>query len=335
MSFEDKPMLDAQPQKIDGKLDEDSGKTPESISNSVACNHAGMLELASAIAAAAARDARENGWNGDWLILLQALAQLTERQAHEGDPAPIFTAERLRQEIASIVGAPEAQWWLEESDNARKKFANAWKALTSDIERLSSNLEGRAHKNNVPAMVGLASATKLGTSNAMGYGLTLIELQLPQHDASSGTPAASPLPQEALSIQYQEEMEVYPIPGIKRPLRISLPGYRAMVVALLLGGMLGWCVYPFYRLVEDKIIPAPAWLELTVPLGHVLVLRLEGEERVLRMVRYTAKCPICGGNVSIEPGRRAHRGRLVGECARNPVEHVFSFDFITRLGRLL
>ena len=237
---------------------------------------------------------------------------------------------------------------------------------------MSENIKGRAHKNNVPAMVGLAPATKLGTSNAMGYGLTMIELQLPRHDAPSGTPAVSALPQEALSIQYQEEMEVYPIPSIKRPLRISLPGLRATVVtlpvlafifvggflvwfvlmlwvsdadartifrgtvvALLLGGMLGWCVYPFYRLVEDKIIPAPAWLELTVPLGHVLVLRLEGEERVLRMVRYTAKCPICGGNVSIEPGRRAHRGRLVGECARNPVEHVFSFDFITRLGRLL
>lgn len=371
MSVEDRPMLDVQPQKIDGRLDEDSGGTPENVLDSVICDQAATLESASAIAAAAARDARSNGWNGDWLLLLQALAQLTEDQAHEGDPAPIFTAERLRQEVASIVGAPEAQWWLEESDNARKKFANAWKALSSDIERLTLNLEGRAQKKNVPARVGLAPATKLGTSNAMGYGLTLIELALPKRNAPLRTPAISPPAQEALSIQYQEEMEVYPIPGIKRPLRISLPGYRAMVVALplvaflligglllwfllmlwvsdadvrtifrgtvvalLIAGMVGWCAYPFYRLIKDKIIPAPSLLELTLPLGHVLVLRHEENDRVLRMVRYTAKCPICEGSVSIEPGRRAHRGRLVGECARNPVEHVFSFDFVTRLGQL-
>lgn len=370
MSVEDKPMLDVQPQKIDGRLDEDSGRTPETDVESGTYSQAVMLSEASEIAAEAASDARANGWNGDWLLLLQALAQLTEQQAREGDPAPIFTAERLRQEVANIVGAPESQWWLEESDNARKKFANAWKALSSDIERLSENLKGRAYKNNVPGMVTLAPASKLGTSNAVGYGLAVLELTQPQRANRPTIVPTAPPTQDALSIEYQEEMEVYPIPGIKRPVRISLPGFRAIVialpviaflltlgfliwfvlmlwisdaeartifkgtvVALLVGGMFGWCVYPFYRLVEDKIIPAPATLQLTLPLGHALVLRQEGDDRVLRMVRYTAKCPVCGGNVGIEPGRRQHRGRLVGQCSRNPIEHVFSFDFVKRVGR--
>jgi len=63
--------------------------------------------------------------------------------------------------------------------------------------------------------------------------------------------------------------------------------------------------------------------------GYEAVLRREGDDL---MLRYTARCPICDGEVTIEKGRRQHRGRLVGECGRNPVEHVFSFDFITCKG---
>ena len=93
-------------------------------------------------------------------------------------------------------------------------------------------------------------------------------------------------------------------------------------------GLLAWICHPFYTLLNDRIVRAPTFLEATLPLGHVLVLRREGDNRVLRMLRYTARCPICDGEITIEKGRRQHRGRLVGECARNPVEHVFSFDFI-------
>lgn len=66
-----------------------------------------------------------------------------------------------------------------------------------------------------------------------------------------------------------------------------------------------------------------------------MVIRQEGEDRVLRMIRYTATCPEFEDKITIEKGRRRHRGRLVGECGRNPVEHVFSFDFITRKGERL
>jgi hypothetical protein len=158
----------------------------------------------------------------------------------------------------------------------------------------------------------------------------------------------------------------------KRPLRLSLPGWRAALVAaplavsliivgllswfllalwlsdlpvraltqwtILVGivaGILAWICHPFHVLINDRIVRAPTFLEATLPLGHVLVLRREGADRVLRMVRYTAKCPICAGDITIEKGRRQHRGRLVGECGRNPVEHVFSFDFITGKGARL
>jgi hypothetical protein len=93
--------------------------------------------------------------------------------------------------------------------------------------------------------------------------------------------------------------------------------------------------HPFLTLIHDRIARAPTFFEATPPLRHALVIRQEGEDRVLRMIRYTATCPEFEDKITIDKGRRRHRGRLVGEYGRNPVEHVFSFDFITRKGERL
>lgn len=368
-------MLDAEPQTNEGRPWEDSGRIPEDADSEDVFEKARLLACAAEVGAEAARICRESGWKGDWLALLQALCGLTARQAAAGDPSPSFTAERLREEIATIVGAPDAQWWSEESDNARKKFTNAWKALENDLPRIERNLRGRAIKNCVAGLIALTTPTRLGTTNAMGYGLSVTPMTLPEDAFAAETePPALPIhaSEAPPEITYDEEMEVYPIPGLKRPLKISLPGWRAallvtpLVIALAIGGFLSWFVLtlwlsdasarvlfqwtivagivaglvawlcqPLYTLINDRIVRAPTLLEATLPLGHVLVLRREGDNRVLRMVRYTARCTICDGEVTIEKGRRQYRGRLLGECERNPVEHAFSFDFITGKGRQL
>ena len=108
-------------------------------------------------------------------------------------------------------------------------------------------------------------------------------------------------------------MEVYPIPGVRRPLRISLPGWRGMLVAApifgalvvggflawllftlwmsnepprvlfqwtiltgIIGAMLAWLCHPFHTLLNNRIVRAPTVLEAMLPPGHVLVLRREG-----------------------------------------------------------
>ena len=373
MSAKDAPMLDVEPQQNEGRSREESGKNAEASESERLFAQAVLLARAAEVGAEAAGSCRESGWKGDWLVLLQALCSLTARQAASGDPTPLFTAERLREEIASILGAPEAQWWSDDSDSVRKKFANAWKALENDFNRLDGHLLGRAMKDQVAGRIVLNAPARLGTTNAMGYGLSVRPIELPAAPpavvpaavaADANRPGTAPL-----EITYQEEMEVYPIPGLKRPLKLSLPGWRALIVltpiigALVAGGflawflltlwmsneaprvlfqwtiltvfvagMIAWICHPFYVLVNDRIVRSPTLLEATLPLGHVLVLRREDENRVLRMVRFTAKCPICEGEVTIERGRRQHRGRLVGECGRNPVEHTFSFDFVTGKG---
>lgn len=369
-------MLDAEPQQNEGRPREESGKNTEPTESEAFFSHAMLLSRAAEIGAVAAASCRESGWDGDWLVVLQALCSLTAKQAAEGDPAPLFTAERLREEVAAIVGAPEAQWWSDESDSARKKFSNAWKVLESDIGRLDGNLLSRAAKNRVAGQIALRRPARLGTTNAMGYGLDVRPVDLasapPMDEPPSVGANADRTETSGFEITYQEEMEVYPIPGLKRPLKLSLSGWRIVVIMMpiisailvgsllawfllmlwmsnetprvlfqwtvltgLIAGLIAWFCHPFYVLVNDRIVRAPALFEGTLPLGHVLVLRREGDKRVLRMLRFTAKCPICQGEVTIEKGRRQHRGRLVGECSRNPVEHTFSFDFITGKGQRL
>lgn len=53
----------------------------------------------------------------------------------------------------------------------------------------------------------------------------------------------------------------------------------------------------------------------------------------VRMLRFNAICPLCGGEVEVQEGRRVLRGRYVGECGRNPVEHVFTFDHVLKTGQ--
>lgn len=369
-------MLDAERPQNEGGPREESGKNAEASESSVLFDRAMLLARAADVASEAAASCRESGWKGDWLVLLQALGSLTARQAAAGDPTPFFTAERLREEIASVLGAPEAQWWLDDSDSARKKFSNAWKALENDLSRLDGHLLGRAIKSEVPGRIVLNAPARLGTTNAMGYGLTVQPIELPAAPSAVAQPPAtgeaSRVGTARLEITYQEEMEAYPIPGLKRPLKVSLLGWRILIVlmpifgALAAGGflvwfllslwlsnetprvlfqwtilagsvagMVAWLCHPFYTLINDRIVRAPTLLEAMLPLGHVLVFRREGEDRVLRMVRFAARCPICEGEVTIEKGRRRHRGRLVGECGRNPVEHIFSFDFVTGKGQQL
>jgi hypothetical protein len=57
--------------------------------------------------------------------------------------------------------------------------------------------------------------------------------------------------------------------------------------------------------------------------------------RVLRLVRYSAKCAVCGETVHLADGKREFPGRLVGRCSEQPREHVYSFDRHTRIGKPL
>jgi len=92
---------------------------------------------------------------------------------------------------------------------------------------------------------------------------------------------------------------------------------------------------PWVRLFEDRIVFAhDLFVKFTEKPAQFELLR-DGDLRLIRLVRYTATCPLCGATLYLEDGAPDYRRRLVGRCYDSPREHVYSFDRVTRKGRLL
>lgn len=93
---------------------------------------------------------------------------------------------------------------------------------------------------------------------------------------------------------------------------------------------------PFFRLGTQRIVLAPWWMQ-SVDDDRLLEHRRPPRhpEKSIKAVRYTAICPICGGKIAAKSGGFEFWGRIVGRCAEAPVEHVYSFDHVTRSGRYL
>ena len=117
-------------------------------------------------------------------------------------------------------------------------------------------------------------------------------------------------------------------------------GGKTVLTSLLSSAVIFWAVMvsvgPMYRLGVDRIVIAPWWMQ-SVDEDRLLERRSppRHSDKSIKAVRYVAKCPLCGGKVSATKGRLEFFGRIVGRCEEAPVEHAFSFDHITRNGKLL
>ncbi|MAK44593.1 MAG: hypothetical protein CMN80_10630 [Spongiibacter sp.] len=102
--------------------------------------------------------------------------------------------------------------------------------------------------------------------------------------------------------------------------------------------LLLWMFYPLFSLVDRGIVKAPDWMLRLSDIDVQLELLEVGEAengrpiRQIRLVKYEASCPVCGGHLAVVQGRREFRGRLIGRCSRSRSEHLYSFDHITKRG---
>lgn len=117
-----------------------------------------------------------------------------------------------------------------------------------------------------------------------------------------------------------------------------------IVAEILLGGIwitLFSTLWPrFAQLQANRIMIArAAYLRSSAPHGQLELVSdhsaADGPRKLLRFVRYTARCPSCNGTVDLMSGGPAFHGRIVGRCSDNPAEHVYSFSLTTRTGELL
>lgn len=120
------------------------------------------------------------------------------------------------------------------------------------------------------------------------------------------------------------------------------PGF--IVTLLLIATMIVWfgvsILRPLSVLADRRIIMAPDVLVSFRELHVQLELAREKPEdaepfKLIRLVRYSAKCGICGETVHLSDGRLEFPERLVGRCEEHPTEHVYSFDRYNKIGRPL
>lgn len=98
----------------------------------------------------------------------------------------------------------------------------------------------------------------------------------------------------------------------------------------------GFAVYPLLNLYKMRIDKAPGWMQSEEENLLVQWQALsDTQHHHIKLVHYTAECPVCKGTISIEKGGLRFPGRLVGKCNNSPREHCFSFDHITRKGNRL
>ncbi len=91
-------------------------------------------------------------------------------------------------------------------------------------------------------------------------------------------------------------------------------------------------IKPWILLFDDRIVLAHEVFTNFYEQSAQFELLRDGDLRVVRLVRYSASCPICGATIYLEKGEPDYKRRLVGRCYESPREHVFSFDRITRCG---
>ncbi len=99
---------------------------------------------------------------------------------------------------------------------------------------------------------------------------------------------------------------------------------------------------PLYAVSEKKVVMAPDWMTPLRETSVILELKKIGINsesgdviRELRLMVYSAKCPVCENRIEIQSGGLQFPFRLIGRCNESPREHVYSFDHITRTGKPL
>lgn len=92
---------------------------------------------------------------------------------------------------------------------------------------------------------------------------------------------------------------------------------------------------PIMRLAFDRVIKAP---ELTLSFKEYdaeIEMHRDFKEQRTRFTRFTATCPICTGEITLQKGEKHHLQPLVGKCSESPFIHVYSFDRALMTGKLL
>lgn len=119
-----------------------------------------------------------------------------------------------------------------------------------------------------------------------------------------------------------------------------LSGQELVVISMAIGIPIGayWYFRDIFRLFEDRIMVAPDWMLAIKEFGATVEInrsRNSDEGSTILVQRYASICPLCGWMIKLNRGEPEFPHRIVGRCEEHPREHVFSFDRMTKRGKLL
>lgn len=90
--------------------------------------------------------------------------------------------------------------------------------------------------------------------------------------------------------------------------------------------------HPWWQLIDHRVILAPSGVAAILEDPCQLEMYRHGTEKWIRLVRFTADCPLCGGGIELAKGKPDQNKPLVGRCQESPHSHVFSFDRALQVG---
>lgn len=119
-----------------------------------------------------------------------------------------------------------------------------------------------------------------------------------------------------------------------------LSGQDLVVISMAIGMPIGayWHFREIVRLFDDRILIAPDWMLAIKELGATVEINRSKNsdgDSTIRVRRYTSICPVCGWMIKLDRGEPDFPRRIIGRCEEHPREHVFSFDRMTKRGKLL
>lgn len=120
--------------------------------------------------------------------------------------------------------------------------------------------------------------------------------------------------------------------GVNRPLQTN---DLIILMALFAIAWVTWrmLLRPMIWLLEDRLILAGDLLMKFKEDSAQLDMAKDDAHRYIRLVRYSAVCSVCAGDIELRYGHGQNQRRIFGCCSEVPTEHVFTFDRVTRMGQ--
>lgn len=108
-----------------------------------------------------------------------------------------------------------------------------------------------------------------------------------------------------------------------------------LILSLIFIGAAYWYVVvrPWVLLLDDRIVLDINFLTSLMEEPTQLDMAKDDKHRYIRLVRYSATCPVCAGNIELRYGTGQNKRRIFGCCSEVPQEHVFTFDRVTKVGQ--